>query len=121
MVGRPSGYGGFPYQRNTFCSMAVVTNAALPNVGSRGPLGHPPLPGVVRPAPAPEGVREVRSLAQLRCSPTSRPPPPQAWSSGRGPRSRSRRRRWRGTRIVWFWRMREVGQSRAEVLDLPSL
>jgi len=86
MVGRPSGYGGFPYQRNTFCSMAVVTNAALPNVGSRGPLGHPPLPGVVRPAPAPEGVREVRSLAQLRCSPTSRPPPPQAWSSGRGPR-----------------------------------
>jgi len=47
MVGRPSGYGGFPYQRNTFCSMAVVTNAALPNVGSRGPLGHPPLPGVV--------------------------------------------------------------------------
>src|SRR5213078_4648487 len=65
MVGRPSGYGGFPYQRNTFCSMAVVTNAALPNVGSRGPLGHPPLPGVVRPAPAPEGVREVRSLAQF--------------------------------------------------------
>ena len=37
-----------------------------------------PATAVVSPAPAPEGVREVRSLAQLRCSPTSRPPPAQA-------------------------------------------
>src|SRR5438093_391090 len=63
--------------------MAVVTNAALPNVGSRSP-GPPRLPGVVGLAPAPEGVREVRSLAQLRCSPTSRPPPPQPEARGEG-------------------------------------
>ena len=58
-------------------------HAALPNVGSRSP-GPPRLLGVVRPAPAPEGVREVRSLAQLRCSPTSRPPPPQPEARGEG-------------------------------------
>src|SRR2546428_10689049 len=41
IVGYSSGYGGFPYQRNTFAPNGVVTNAALPNAGL-GPLGHPP-------------------------------------------------------------------------------
>ncbi len=84
MVGCPSGYGGFPYQRNTFCSRWRSSPMPPSRTSGLGPLAPPRLPGVVGLAPAPEGVREVRSLAQLRCSPTSRPPPPQPEARGEG-------------------------------------
>ena len=77
MVGRPSGYG---LSHTSAIPFARWRSSPMPPSRTSGlEVPWPPrLPGVVRPAPAPEGVREVRSLAQLRCSPTSRPPPPQA-------------------------------------------
>ena len=41
MVGCPSGYGGFPYQRNTFCSRWRSSPMPPSRTSGRGPLGHP--------------------------------------------------------------------------------
>src|SRR5437870_1595777 len=77
MVGRPSGYG---LSHTSAIPFARWRSSPLPPYRTSGleDPWPPWLPSVASPAPAPEGVREVRSLAQLRCSPTSRPPPPQA-------------------------------------------
>jgi len=65
MVGCPSGYGGFPYQRNTFAPDGGRHQCRPPERRVEVPWGTPAT-AVVSPAPAPEGIREVRSLAQLR-------------------------------------------------------
>src|SRR6266446_2808660 len=41
MVGRPSGYGGFPYQRNTFCSRWRSSPMPPSRTSGLGPLAPP--------------------------------------------------------------------------------
>ena len=119
MVGCPSGYGGFPYQRNTFCSRWRSSPMPPSRTSGLGPLAPP--------APRCRGAKRRHRRAFGR--------------SGRSlsfdvrqPLARLLRNLKLGARaeititqatlcarIEWFWRAGKIGQAGPEAPDLRSL